>query len=86
MNKKGPGKKNPAMEADKGKRALESEVGVATARVKLLVLMRVLITEKYRGAEEEVFVCLGQTVLRKRIDESLRLSKVMGGKRMDWRR
>ena len=29
---------------------------------------------------------LGQTVLRKRVDESVKLSKVVGGKRMDWRR
>ena len=41
------------------------------------------MTEKYRGAEGEVFVCLGQTVLRKWIDESVRLLKVeMAGKIM----
>ena len=68
MDTKGPGKKNAAMEADKGKRFLASEVGVTTSQVKLLVPIRVL-AEKYRGAEGEVFVCLGQTVLRKRIDE-----------------
>ena len=76
VNTKGPGKKNAVVEGHEGKMALESEVGVATARVKLLVLMRVLITEKYRGAEGEVFVCSGQMVLRTRIDESVKMSKV----------
>ena len=67
------------------KRALVSEVGVVTAQVKLLVLMRVLISEKYRGAEGEVFVYLGQMVLRMWIDESVKLSKVeVVGKVVGW--
>lgn len=65
MNTKGPGKKNAAVGGHEVKMALASEEGVATAQVKLLVLMRVLISEKYRGGEGEVFVCLGQMVLRK---------------------
>ena len=82
INIKGLEKKNPAVEGRETKRALASKVGVATAQVKRLVLMRVL-TEKYRGAEGEIFVCLGQTVLRKWIDGSVRLSKVeAAGKRM----
>ena len=64
VNTKGPGKKNAAME---GKRALMNEVVVASPAGSPLVLIRVL-TEKYRGAEGEVIVCLGQTVLRKRTD------------------
>ena len=75
VNIKGLEKKNPAVKTRETKRALASKVGVATAQVKRLVLMRVLI-EKYRGAEGEIFVCLGQTVLRKWIDESVRLTKV----------
>ena len=51
MNTKGSGKKNTAMEADKGKRALPSEVGVATPQVKPLVLIKVL-AEKYRTRRE----------------------------------
>ena len=58
MNTKGPGKKNAAVEANKGKRALASEVGLEIVQVKPLVLIRVL-TEKYRGAGGEGFVCLG---------------------------
>ena len=58
VNTKGPGKKNAAIMADKGKRAVASEVGVATPQVKPLVLTKVL-TEKYRGAGGEGFVCLG---------------------------
>ena len=58
MNTKGPGKKNAAVEANVGKRALASEVGLGIAQVKPLVLTRVL-TEKYRGVEGEGFVCLG---------------------------
>jgi hypothetical protein len=46
------------MEADKGKRALASEVGVTTPQVKPLVPIRVL-AEKYWGTLGEVFVCLG---------------------------
>ena len=77
---KGTGKEERGHEADKGKRALASKVGVVTPQMKPLVLIRVL-AEKCRGAEGEVFVCLGQTVLRKRVDESVKLSKVVGGKR-----
>jgi len=85
VNTKGPGKKNAAVEGHKGKMALASEEGVATAQVKLLVLMRVPISEKYRGGEGEVFVYLGQMVLRKRIDESVMLSKVEAvGKAVGW--
>ena len=73
------------MEANKGKKALASEVAVTTSQVKLPVPIRVL-AEKYRVAEGKVFVCLGQTVLRKKIDESLKLSKAVGGKRINWRR
>jgi hypothetical protein len=73
---KGLGKKNAVVEGRERKRASASKVGVATAQVKRLVLMRVPITEKYRGAEGEAFICLGQTVLRKWNDESVRLSKV----------
>jgi hypothetical protein len=73
VNTKGPGKKNAAVEGNEGKRAW----CVATPQVKPPVLIRVP-TEKYRGAEGEVFVCLGQTVLRKRIDGSVKLSKVVG--------
>ena len=62
---KGLEKKNPAVEGRETKRALASKVGVATAQVKRLVLMRVSITRKYKGAEGEVFACLGQTGLRK---------------------
>lgn len=76
VNTKGPGKKSAAVEEHGVKRALANEVGAATAQVKLLALMRVLISEKYRGAEGEVFVCSGQMVLRKRIDDSVKLSKV----------
>ena len=85
VNTKGPGKQNAVVEGHKEKRALASEVGVATARVKPLVLMRVLISEKYRGAEGEVFVCLGQMVLRTWIDESVKLRKVEAvGKVVGW--
>ena len=77
------GKKNAVVEGRERKRASASKVGVPTAQVKRLVLMRVPITEKYRGAEGEAFVCLGQTVLRKWNDESVRLPKeVVVGKVM----
>ena len=76
VNMKGLGNKNAAVEGRERKRASTSKVGVAAAQVKRLVLMRVPITEKYRGAEGEAFVCLRQTVLRKWDDESVRLSKV----------
>ena len=45
------------------------------AQVKPLVFIRGL-TGKYRGAEGEEFVYLRQTVLRKRVDKSAKLSKV----------
>ena len=53
------------------------EVVVATPQVEPLVLIRVP-TERYRGAEGEVFACLGQIVLRKRIDGPVKLSNVVG--------
>lgn len=71
-----------AMEADKGNRALASEVGVATPQVRSLVLIRVL-AEKYRGTEGEAFVCLGYMVSRKRIGESVSYRRWWGRKRMD---
>jgi hypothetical protein len=54
---KGPGKKNAAVKERERERALASEVGVATAQVKLLVLIRAPISEKCRDAKGEVFVC-----------------------------
>ena len=50
---------------------------MATPQVEPLMLIRVP-TEKYRGAEGEVFACLRQIVLRKRIDGPVKLSKVVG--------
>jgi hypothetical protein len=53
----GAGKKNAAVEEHERERALASEVGVATTQVKLLVLIRVPISEKCRDAKGEVLVC-----------------------------
>ena len=72
---KGLGKKNAVVEGRERKRASASKVGVATAEVKRVVLMRVPMTDKYRGAEGEAFVCLEQMALREWNDESVRLSK-----------
>ena len=60
-NTKEPGKKNAAVEGNEGKRAMVCEVVVATPQVKPLVLIMVW-TEKYRGAEGEAFACLGDGV------------------------
>ena len=73
VNTRGPGKKNAVVVGIEGKKALVSEVVVATPQVKPLVLIRVS-TETYRIAAGEVFICLGQTVLRKRVDGSVKLS------------
>ena len=70
----GMGKKNAVIEGREGKRASASKVGVTPAQVKRLVLMGA--DSREIGAEGEAFVCLGQTVLRKWNDESVRLSKV----------
>ena len=85
VNTKGPGKKNAGVEEHEVKRALANEVGAVTAQVKLLALMRTLISERYRGVEGEVFVCLGQMVLKKLIDELVTSSKVEAvGKVVEW--
>jgi hypothetical protein len=75
-NRRGAERRNMAVEGHEVTMVLANGVGVAIARVKLPVLMRVQIIEKCRGAEEEVFVCLGQTVTRKGFYESVKWSRV----------
>jgi hypothetical protein len=74
-NMKGPGRKNVHVERHEVTMALANGVGVVTVQAKLPVLMRTRINERHRDAEEEVFVCLGQMVLRKQVDESVKLSR-----------
>lgn len=74
-NTRGAEKRNVTVKGHEVTMVLANGVGAATALVKLPVLMRAQITE-CRGAEEEVFVCFGQTVTRKGFYESVSLSRV----------
>jgi hypothetical protein len=73
-NTNGPEKRSALVEVHEVMKAWRNDGVVVTAQVMLPVPTKQM-SEKSRGAEEGVFVCLGRVVLTRQIDESVMLSK-----------
>jgi len=74
-NIKGVGKRGAAVGGHEVTMAWTKDEGAAIAQATLRLPMRVQISEKRRGGEEEVFEYLGQMVTRKSVDWSVVLLK-----------
>ncbi len=73
-NTNGPEKRSALVEGHEVTMAWENDGVVVTVQVMLPVPTKRQTSETSQGAEEGVFVCLGQVVLTRQIDESVTLS------------
>jgi len=75
-NTNGPEKRSALVEGHEVTMAWENDGVVVTVQVMLPVPTKRQTSETSQGAEEGVFVCLGQVVLTRQIDESVMLLAV----------
>ena len=81
-NTDGLEKRSALVEGHEVRKAWKNDVVVVTVQVMLPVPTK-QISEKTPGVEEEVFVCLGQVVLTRQIDDLVMLSKTEAVKKAE---
>jgi hypothetical protein len=81
-NTNGPEKRSVLAEGHEVMKAWKNDGVVVTAQVMLPVPTKQM-SEKSRGAEEGVFVCLRRAVLTRQIDESVMLLKTEGVEKVE---